>query len=82
MEEHPDMPVVDFLKMIQEEQELPTDIVVETTKQIPDIKSEKIAAEAVEELYLHAPQIPEIIQEADVSLKTAQKIRSQNSMNH
>ncbi len=77
IEEHPDMPVVDFLKMIQEEQELPTDIVVETTKQIPDIKSEKIAAEAVEELDLNAPQITEIIQEADVSLKTAQKMISQ-----
>ena len=29
IEEHPDMPVVDFLKMIQEDQELTTDIVVE-----------------------------------------------------
>lgn len=77
IEEHPDMSVVDFLKMIQEEENLPTDIVIETTKQIPDIKPERLAAEAVKELDLDSPQIKEIIQEADVSLNTAQKMVSQ-----
>lgn len=77
IEANPDMPVIEFLKMIQEEEKLPTDILVEATKQIPDVKSETVTVKAVEELDFASKEIKEIIEEADISLNTAQKMAAQ-----
>ena len=73
IEAHPDMPVIEFLKMIQEEEKLPGDIVVEATKKIKDEQ----AAEAVKELDFASKEITSIIEEADISLNTAQKMVEQ-----
>lgn len=74
IEARPDMPVIEFLKMIQKEEKLPTDIVVEATKQMPDVASERITVEAVKELDLGATEIKSIIEEADVSFNTARRM--------
>ena len=58
---HPDMPVTEFLKMIQKEENLSNDIIVEATKQILDIKPEKTAVQIVEEMDLPSKDILKII---------------------
>lgn len=77
IEDHPDMPVKNFLKMIQEEEKLSTDIVVEATKQISDVKSEETVAEIIEEIDLSSKGIQEIIKQPGVSIETAKKMAEQ-----
>lgn len=77
IEANPNMPVIQFFKMIQEEEELPTEILVEATKQIPNIKSEETTAKVVENLDFPSKGIQEIINETDVSLDTAKKMVAQ-----
>ena len=77
IQSHPDMPVGEFLKMIQEKTELSDHSLVEIIKQIPDIKSEKATVEAVKKVDLASEAITEIIQEAPVSPGTAQKLAEQ-----
>ena len=74
---HPDMPVGEFLKMVQENTELSDHSLVEIIKQMPDIKSEKATVDAVKEVDLASEAITEIIQEAPVSPVTAQKLVEQ-----
>lgn len=69
---HPDMSAIDFLKLIEEEEELPTAIVGEVALEIPKEMSENEVVETVKQLDLGASIIQEIIKEADVSLKTEQ----------
>ena len=71
---HPDMPVTEFLKMIQKEENLSNDIIVEATKQILDIKPEKTAVQIVEEMDLPSKDILKIIKLPDVSLESAKKM--------
>lgn len=71
---HPDMPVTEFLKMIQKEENLSNDIIVEATKQILDIKPEKTAVQIVEEMDLPSKDILKIIKLPDVSLEAAKKM--------
>ena len=52
IETSPNMPVIEFLKMVQKEENLSNDIIVEVTKQILDIKPEKTAVEIVEKINL------------------------------
>lgn len=74
---HPDMPVGEFLKMIQDETELSDKSLVEIIKQIPDVKSEEATIDAVQKVDLASEAIAEIIQDASVSPVTAQKIAEQ-----
>ena len=74
---HPDMPVGEFLKMIQEETELSDHSLVEIIKQMPDIKSEKATVDAVKKVELAPEAITEIIQKAPVSPVIAQKLVEQ-----
>lgn len=53
---HPEMPVGEFLKMVQEKTALSDNSLVEIIKQMPDIKSEKATVEAVKKLILHQMQ--------------------------
>lgn len=71
---NPDMPVIKFLKLIEEEEETSNDVLVEATKQIHDIKSEETTVKVVKALDLPSKGIQEIIKEADVSLDTAKKM--------
>ena len=77
IQEHPDMPVGEFLKKVQEDTDLSDNSLVEIIKQIPDIKSEKATVEAVKKVDLASEAITEIIQEAPVSTATAQKLVEQ-----
>lgn len=70
----PNMPVIEFLKMIQKEENLSNDIIVEVTKQILDIKPEKTAIEIVEKIDLPSKDILKIIKLPDVSLEAAKKM--------
>ena len=74
---HPEMPVGEFLKMIQQNTDLSDSSLVEIIKQIPDVKSEEAAVEAVKKVDLASEAITEIIQEAPVTPATAQKIAEQ-----
>lgn len=74
---HPEMPVGEFLKMVQEKTALSDNSLVEIIKQMPDIKSEKATVEAVKKVDLASDAITEIIQEAPVSPVTAQKLAEQ-----
>ena len=77
IQEHPEMPVGEFLKMIQQNTDLSDSSLVEIIKQIPDVKSEEATVEAVKKVDLASEAITEIIQEAPVSTVTAQKIAEQ-----
>lgn len=74
---HPEMPVGEFLKMVQEKTALSDNSLVEIIKQMPDIKSEKATVEAVKKVDLASDAITEIIQDAPVSPVTAQKLAEQ-----
>ena len=74
---HPEMPVGEFLKMIQQHTDLSDNSLVEIIKQMPDVKSEEATVAAVEKVELPSKKIAEIIQDAPVSPKTAQKIAEQ-----
>ncbi len=74
IETSPNMPVIEFLKMVQKEENLSNDIIVEVTKQILDIKPEKTAVEIVEKINLPSRDILEIIKLPDVSLEAAKKM--------
>lgn len=74
---HPDMPVGEFLKMLQDKTELSDNSLVEIIKQMPDVKSEEATIDAVKKVDLASEAIAEIIQEAPVSPVTAQKIAEQ-----
>ena len=74
---HPEMPVGEFLKMVQEKTALSDNSLVEIIKQMPDIKSEKATVEAVKKVDLASDAITEIIQDATVSPVTAQKLAEQ-----
>lgn len=77
IQKHPDMPVGEFLKKVQENTELSDNSLVEIIKQIPDIKSERATVEAVKKVDLASEAITEIIQDAPVSPVTAQKLAEQ-----
>ncbi|MCI8760588.1 MAG: hypothetical protein HFJ34_05685 [Clostridia bacterium] len=72
---HPDMSIIEFLKMIQEEEKLSTDIIVEVTKQLSEAKPEKTVA-IVEKLDLPEGKLQEIIRETN-SMEVAKKIVNQ-----
>lgn len=72
---HPDMSIIEFLKMIQEEEKLSTDIIVEVTKQLLETKPEKTVA-IVEQLGLPEEKIQRIIRETS-SVEVAKKIVNQ-----
>lgn len=74
---HPEMPVGEFLKMVQKNTDLSDTSLVEIMKQIPDIKSEKAIVDAVKKVDLATEAITEIIHEAPVSPVTAQKLAEQ-----
>ena len=74
---HPEMPVGEFLKMIQQNTDLSDSSLVEIIKQIPDVKSEEATVEAVKKVDLASEAITEIIQDAPVTPATAQKIAEQ-----
>ena len=44
IDKHPDMSIIEFLKLIQEEEKLSIDIIVEVTKQLSEAKPEKTVA--------------------------------------
>lgn len=71
IEDHPDMSAVDFLKMIQEADELPDAVVAEVAKKIPEIKPEEVAVQVVKELDLQSQDIKKIIKNPEVSLDAA-----------
>lgn len=74
---HSDMPVGEFLKMIQENTDLSDNSLVEIIKQMPNIKSEKATVEAVKKVDLASEAITEIIQEATVSPVIVQELIDQ-----
>lgn len=77
IEENPNMSAIDLLKRIQEEENLPNRILVETTKQLPEVRSENAAVKVVEELDISSKGIQEILKHVDVSTDAAQKIAEQ-----
>lgn len=77
MELHPEMSAVELIKMIQDDKELPIDVVVKIAKQIPEVRQEETVVKIAEEVDLPIEGYKEIIQDADVSLSTAQKIAEQ-----
>ena len=77
IQSHPEMPVGEFLKMIQQNTDLSDSSLVEIIKQIPDVKSEEATVEAVKKVDLASEAITEIIQDAPVTPATAQKIAEQ-----
>lgn len=72
---HPDMSIIEFLKMIQKEEKLSTDIIVEVTNQLSEAKPEKTVA-IVEQLRLPEEKIQEIIRKTN-SMEVAKKIVNQ-----
>lgn len=77
IQKHQDMPVGEFLRLIQENTDLSDNSLIEIIKQMPDIKSEKATVEAVKKVDLASEAITEIIQDAPVSPITAQKLAEQ-----
>lgn len=77
IEENPNMSAIELLKKIQEEDDLPNRILVETAKQLPEVRSEKAAVKAVEELDISSKGIQEILEHVDVSTDNAEKIAKQ-----
>lgn len=74
---HPNMPVGEFLKMIQMNTDLSDTSLVEIIKQMPEIKSEKATVEAVKKVELATEAITEIIQGTAVSPTTVKKLIEQ-----
>lgn len=72
---HPNMSIIEFLKMIQKEEKLSMDIIVEVTKQLSGAKPEKTVA-IVRQLDLPEVKLQEIIREMD-SMEVAKKIVDQ-----
>ena len=77
---HPEL-AVKFLESIQESEKLPTEIVVEAIKQIPETEQiedpEGTILEAVEKLPLASSQITDIIKETNVSIPAAKEMTNQ-----
>lgn len=77
IQKNPNMPIIEFLKMIQEEENLPTEIVIEAIKQMSKMNTEdSTVKDAVEELDLPSRGIQDIIKEVD-SLDTAKTMANQ-----
>lgn len=74
IQEHKDMPVGKFMQMLQEKTSLTDEDLVTIITQIPDVKSEKATIAAVQSTSLSPENITYIVQEADISLDTAEKI--------
>lgn len=74
IKEHPDMPVGDFMQMLQEETSLTDDDIATIIKKIPIIKSEKATIAAIQSTSLSDEAITDIVKEAPISLDTAEKI--------
>ena len=70
-----------FLELIQKSKKLPTEIVVEAIKQIPETDQiedpEGTIIEAVEKLPLGSNQITDIIKETNVSIPAAKEMTNQ-----
>lgn len=77
IQSHPEMPVGEFMKLLQEKTELSDSDLVAIIKQIPDILSEKATIDAVEKTDLPSAAITQIIEEAPISPNTAQEIAKQ-----
>lgn len=75
IDKHPDMSIIEFLKLIQEEEKLSIDIIVEVTKQLSEAKPEKTVA-IVEQLDLPEEKIQQIIRKTN-SMEVAKKIVDQ-----
>lgn len=73
IETHPDMPVTDFLTMVQEELSS-SSVIVETTKKIPDVKTEGTVVEIAQKVGLPSKGIQEIIQDTDMSMGNQRKM--------
>ena len=77
IEKQPDMPVGEFMKMLQEQTDLSDLDLVQIIKQLPDVKSEKATIAAVQSTSLPSQAIKEIIEEAPIGLDTAKKIANE-----
>ena len=74
LQENSNMPVGEFLKMLQEKTSLTEDNLVTIITQLPEIRSEKATIAAVRFTSLPDDKITSIVREADISLDTAEKI--------
>lgn len=71
--ENPEISAVEFLKMLKEEDNIPNEIIVDTTKKITDEET----VEVVEELDFTSEQISEIIKDTDMDFDIAKKVVAQ-----
>lgn len=74
LQKNSNMPVGEFLKMLQEKTSLTEDNLVTIITQLPEIRSEKATIAAVQSTSLPPEKITSIVKEADISLDTAEKI--------
>ena len=74
LQENSNMPVGEFLKMLQEKTSLTEDNLVTIITQLPEIRSENATIAAVQSTSLPPEKITSIVKEADISLDTAEKI--------
>lgn len=74
---HPEMPVGEFLRRLQQNTDLSDADLVKIIKQLPEVKSEEATLAAVKATDLSSPKIAEIIQDTPISPKVAQKIVEQ-----
>lgn len=74
IQEHQDMPIGKFMKMLQDRTSLTDDDLVTIITKIPDVNSEKATIAAVQSTTLPPEKITSIVKEADISLDTAEKI--------
>ena len=77
IQEHPEMPVGEFMKRLQTNTDLSDADLVRIIKQLPDVTSEKAAVDAVVATDLPSQKIAEIIEDAPISPNIAQKIAEQ-----
>lgn len=73
IETHPDMPVIEFLTMVQEELSS-SSVIVETSKKIPDVKTEEMVVEIAQNVGLPPKGVQEIIQDTDMSVGNQRKM--------
>lgn len=74
IQSHPEMPVGEFMRRLQQHTDLSDADLVKIIKQLPDIRSEEATVAAVKSTDLSAPKIAEIITDAPISPNAAQKL--------
>ena len=77
IQDHPEMPVGEFMKRLQNNTDLSDADLVRIIKQLPDVKSEEATVAAVQATDLSSPKIAEIIEDSPISPTVAQKIVEQ-----